>query len=373
MHLSKQEYSKLSRKQQKEFSQVKQKKPKKRVNNPPRKGGSNSSRNSGKQASVAAAYATRNVGKSPEIKGTRDSCRISHREFIGNIVGNDVFIIRQTLAVNPGLSATFPWLSIMAQGWEEYEFKSLRFCYYTRTGSNTNGSVMIAPDYDAADATPVTEAVITSYEGIVEDAPWKDMCCVLKPQLLKRAFGRHYIRTGPLLQNQDIKTYDVANLFTAVVDGSPNAAWGKLWVEYTVDFFVPQLPPGGATQLIGGSFSGGGTITPANPLGNAATMTAASSGVVVNNNSQLTIQEAGEYLMDTAVNGTGVLGITMTPALNCVTTLINTAINAAGTAQLASWKAVAQGPGPMLINMATTATTITASGLQVAGVPLLSI
>lgn len=211
---------------------------------------------SGRQASVAAAYATKSEGRAPKIQASRDTCNIKHREFIGNITGSILFALALSLSVNPGLSSTFPWLAIMAQGWEQYKFRKLRFVFLTRTGSNTPGSVIMSPDYDSSDAAPATEQIMTTYEGTVEDAPWKDNACNLKVNLLSGAGGpRKFVRTGALSPNQDIKLYDVANMFVGTVDGTA-VAWGKLWVEYDVDFFVPCLPPTGA--LLGASI---GTAT----------------------------------------------------------------------------------------------------------------
>jgi len=212
----------------------------------PRKQG-NGQQRSGKQASVAAAYATRSEGKAPKIQASRDTCNIKHREFIGNVSGSILFQIALALSVNPGLSSTFPWLSIMAQAWEQYKFRKLKFVFLTRTGSNTPGSVIMSPDYDSSDAAPATEQIMSTYDGTVEDAPWKDNACNLKVNLLSGAGGpRKFVRTGALSPNQDVKLYDVANMFVGTVDGTA-VAWGKLWVEYDIDFWVPQLPPTGLT------------------------------------------------------------------------------------------------------------------------------
>ena len=206
-----------------------------------------------RQASVAAAYSTRSQGSAPKIQATRDSSRIRHREFLGNITGSVAWTIGQTIAVNPGLQSSFPWLSVSAQAWEQYKFHKLRYCYYTRTGTNIPGSVLMSPDYDAADAAPASEQIQSTYDDTVEDAPWKDICLVMKPDLMAGPMKRHYIRNGALSANSDIKLYDVANVYIGTVDGTA-VSWGKLWVEYDVEFFIPQLPPNGGLAF--GSVSG---------------------------------------------------------------------------------------------------------------------
>lgn len=204
---------------------------------------------------VSAAYST-GVGSSrPIIKSGNQMVNIKHKEFIGNIsgLGNVNFNQAYELALNPGIAATFPWLSIMAQNWQAYRFKKMRFFYFTRTGSTTVGSVILCPDYDAADLAPISEQVIDSYEDAKEDAPWKNIECSLNSTAMHLMGPKKFIRFGALANNQDIKTYDVGNMFVYTVDSAAAASWGKLWVEYEVDLYTPQLPPGGSsfTQIAG--------------------------------------------------------------------------------------------------------------------------
>lgn len=197
----------------------------------------------GPNLGVAAAYSSSQRSEPPKITASRDECRIVHRELVASIVGSAGFAVPFALPVNPGISAVFNWLSVMAIGWEKYKFNRLSFKYYTRTGSGTPGSMMLAPDYDAADSAPNSEVIASAYEGVAEDAPWKDISCDMK-----KLGGVRYIRSGPLGPNLDIKTYDVAQLFACTVDGTA-IPWGKLWVEYDVTFSVPQLPPSGGALL----------------------------------------------------------------------------------------------------------------------------
>jgi hypothetical protein len=333
MQLSKDQFSKLSKRDQqmlmkaKPKSQNGQKRKNKQVTKPKARGNGG-----GKpQASVAAAYASTNLGKAPKVTASRDSCRVVHREFIANITGSVAYTLSQSLPVNPGLATTFPWLSVIAQAWEEYRFNKLKFCFYTRTGSNTPGSVLMSPDYDASDAAPSSEQVQSSYDETVEDAPWKDICCTLKKQLMSGPMKRHYIRNAALAANQDIKMYDIANFFVGTVDGTA-VSWGKLWVEYDVEFYIPQLPPTGAVSLAGGKISSGGTKSNANPLGDAPTADPQIVGFTVGTNSIITFQTPGTYVVDwNMINGDGALtALTFTPGAGGALIVAETAVFNAG-------------------------------------------
>lgn len=261
-----------------------------------------------KQVAAAAAYSTGQSSRAPIISMTRDQCRIRHRELIASVTGSTAFTVANTLSINPGLAASFPWLSVMAQAWEEYEFTSLKYCYYTRTGTNVPGSVMMAIDYDAADAAPATEQIASSYEGVVEDAPWKDICCNARRLSMTGPAKKHYTRNSALAANLDIKTYDVGNFFLMTVDGTA-VPWGKLWVEYDVTFTLPQLPSSGALALLGGRVTGGTAQTAANPFGTAPVVDAQSQGISMDVTSTLTFALPGTYVLTYNLIGTVITAV----------------------------------------------------------------
>jgi hypothetical protein len=222
----------------------------------------------GEQAFVAAAYATsQKTGQAQIFRNGLDSCRIVHRELITSVTGSVAFTVANTFPLNPGMNVTFPWLANEAAGWEKYKFNDVKFCYYTRTGSNVPGSLMLAPDYDASDAAPVSEVVASAYEDTEEDAPWKDICCHLQRAELMGDMQERYVRVGALAANQDVKTYDCGNMFVCTVDGTA-VSWGKLWVEYDVTLITPHVPPGGF-QAAGTLNGAGGSAAAATPFGAA--------------------------------------------------------------------------------------------------------
>lgn len=253
------------------------------------------------QRSSAVAYSSGQRSKAPKISSTRDQSHIIHRELLASITGSTNFSVPITIPLNPGLPASFPWLSTQAQGWERYRFNSLKFCYYTRTGSNVPGSVMLIPDYDAADPAPVSEQIASTYEDVEEDAPWLDIECELRPSALNGIGPSKFIRTGALLANQDIKTYDAGNFFLGTTDGTA-VNWGKLWVEYDIVLMTPQLPPGGAGVIASQA------INSVNPTSAAILPTpisvANSSSIVSVNGEVLTFLQAGQFYITYDVQAT---------------------------------------------------------------------
>lgn len=294
MHLSKQEFSKLSRAEQNKLMNVKKKKSQKRKNPPPRPPPQ-------KQASVAAAYATEGKTRMAKVDRKALSFRIRNKEFVSTVssVLPLPYSISNVLELNPGIASTFPWLSTQAIGWEKYKFHKLRFHFLTRVSTSVQGSVIIAPDYDAADSAPQDEATITAYQNTVECVPWKDMVVELKTSSLAEGKDRRFIRSIPLANNLDIKTYDVGKLFIATAGTNAAQTLGKLWVEYDVEFFIPQLPSvQNVLSPVSSVIESGGALSTGNPLGSAPSQDAGSAGISVDGNSKISFLKTGTFLLE---------------------------------------------------------------------------
>jgi hypothetical protein len=286
-----------------------------------------------REVSVAAAYASGQRSAPPKIQQmSRDSVRIVHRELVASVTGSVGFVIPVTLSLNPGLQAAFPWLASQAQSWERYRFNKLKFCYYTRTGSTTPGSVQLIPDYDASDAAPVSEQIASSYEDVEEDAPWKDIECELRPAALNALGPSKFIRSAILGANQDIKTYDSGNFFLATTDGTA-VPWGKLWVEYDVTLMTPQLNPGGNQTQIAFA-AAGATPTSANMLGAAPAQAANSSPIVTVVGEVVTFNQAGQFLLAYAATASTSVTVTGAPAISASGTILYSANAGSGTLAL---------------------------------------
>jgi len=211
-------------------------------------------------------------------------------------------------------------LASQAQAWEQYRFNKLEFKYYTRTGSQTPGSIMLIPDYDAADASPGSEQIASTYEDVTEDAPWKDQCCTLRPRAMHPMGPKKFVRNGPLAANLDIKTYDAGNLFVGTTDGTA-IAWGKLWVEYDVSLYTPQLPPTGV--LVASQHITGATPTTTQLLSALPVNSAGSSAIANTALNVVTFLAAGDYLIEYLATGTTITQ-TGAPAVSASGSFITT-------------------------------------------------
>lgn len=162
---------------------------------------------------------------------------VKNRELVmPNINGAGSFTLQQQIEINPGLSATFPWLSAIAANYSEYKFNKLVFRYITRSPTTKSGAVMIVPLYDPLSVAPLSEQAASAVRGALEGPVWEELA-IQADQLMSNAYKRYFLRNGPIAS--DLKTYDPMALAIYTNDCVDNSPVGKLWVEYDVDFYEP--------------------------------------------------------------------------------------------------------------------------------------
>jgi len=162
--------------------------------------------------------------------------------------------------------------------------------------------MMLIPDYDAADAAPSSEQIASSYRDVTEEVPWVvEASCRLDPSAMHEMGRRKFIRTGTLAANLDVKTYDAGTFFVGTTDGSATN-WGKLWLEYDVELFVPQLPPAG---ISGDEVISGQTAISNTQIFGTAPVTTGSVVLATAAVNTVTILNPGSYFLSLRVAGTG--------------------------------------------------------------------
>nr|WRQ65279.1 structural protein [Tolivirales sp.] len=178
----------------------------------------------------------------PNIRNRGQNVVVTHREYLQDIVRTSSTYAIDGVAINPGISASFPWLSQIAGRFESYTFNRLDYVYEPMVPTTQPGTVMMAIDFDAADSPPNSKQTHMSYQGAVRAAPWQPFrISALQHNRLKMVKER-YVRTGQVPANTDIKTYDMGDLYIGTVGtGTPNVTLGELYVEYTVTFKTPQI------------------------------------------------------------------------------------------------------------------------------------
>lgn len=184
-----------------------------------------------------AINVTKQTSAASIISNGNKSRRVKHTEMIGDLAGSVAFAVNK-YEVNPGIVATFPWLSTLAKEWEQYRFHKLTFTYANRCSTATKGSVIIAPDYDPSDPAPTTEMAVTSYRDAISASSWKECSSILDPDAMYPLGPRKYVRINNVPGSK--KVYDAANVYFCTADQADTTVIGKVFVTYDIEFFIPQ-------------------------------------------------------------------------------------------------------------------------------------
>lgn len=182
------------------------------------------------------------------IPDETNSIIITHREYLKDLQpSTNGFETLHSAYLNPGLSESFPWLSQIAQYFEEYQFTQLLFTVesmVTEGNTNSAGTIVMCTQYNPTNALFNNKAAMENYEHsqsfrVTEHGVHGVECDPSK----KGGTPIEYVRTGAVPPNQDAKSYDLG-LFQLACQGCyPELNIGELWVTYTVHLSKAKIPP----------------------------------------------------------------------------------------------------------------------------------
>jgi hypothetical protein len=258
----------------------------------------------------------------PSFRQGGDGVRVCHREFLFDVVGTVAFNLNAYF-INPGLPGTFPWLSLIAQNFEEYEMDGLVFEYRPSSGSAVSstssalGVVILATDYDALNSNFASKQAMESYEYSTSTVPFTGAMHAVECARNKNVLENLYTRTTVVPSGADQRMYDMGKFQIATQGMQSSYTVGELWVSYDVRFRKPRLlnsplmfynhfhesPLGTATATL--QWGTAGAV--ATPLSNLNTVFPSGSGAT----SVITFSAVGSYHIITIFQGS----ITGVPAL----------------------------------------------------------
>lgn len=219
-------------------------------------------------------------GKKPRVARSGTTVRICHKEQILDVLvpaGGETFQVIRSFALNPGVAATFPWLSILAKSYEEYNFKKLEFYYRSTTSDAVStspalGTVCIATQYNSLDDGFQDKREMENTTGCVSNKISMDARHAVK--VSGEVLKKKYIRSTNDAVG-DLRFTDVGKTIIASsglpMGGSFVAGQqlGELWVKYDVELSKPVWNTG-AFGSDHWSLAPGPGVLAATPLGTAS-------------------------------------------------------------------------------------------------------
>lgn len=185
----------------------------------------------------------------PVMHSNSETIVFRHREYIGDISSTTAFTAN-SFNINPGLSGTFPYLSAIAQNFQEYQFSGLVFEFKSTSANALNstntalGTVSMVAQYRADAPALINKQQLLNEMWAVDAKPSESFLLPIECDPAENPLKIQYVRTGALEDGQDIKLYDLAKITIATVGSQATAVVGELWATYEVLLRKPKLSEG---------------------------------------------------------------------------------------------------------------------------------
>lgn len=236
----------------------------------------------------------------PLITNSGKEFIIRHREYVTDVYSASgaantpsVFAL-QSFFLNPGDFNTFPWMSALADKFEQYrvegmviEFKSL-YSDAVVTQNGSIGSVVLATEYNAAAPAFTSKQAMENYQFAQSCKPSLSVLHPIECARPQNVLTELYVRPGALPVGEDRKTYDFG-LFQIASQGIPLGAagaavnLGELWISYQIALLKPKIPTAASTDIDSGyahfytAVPAVGAVTAALPMPNNGSVVKATS------------------------------------------------------------------------------------------------
>jgi hypothetical protein len=223
-------------------------------------------------------------------------------EYLTNMEATEPFTLQQ-VKINPGDETVFPYLSGLANNYEEYKFERLTFQYKTTCSTLTDGSSYFAFNPDSREDAPTDKIRFMSFHDAKKAGAWESYSLTVPRERLK---VKRYISTGDLPSDTDIHFYDVGSFYAASEGNSGNVSTpisiGEVYVSYRVVLSSPRrLVDNGSPSM---TFATTSSIPP-NPFDGATPHYSVPVPGVTTTADKIEFSEPGQYKIDIDWTGAG--------------------------------------------------------------------
>lgn len=208
----------------------------------------------------------------PIMHSQQDSIIFSHREYLGEVHSSTGFTIQRRVAVNPGISSSFPYLGPIAQNFSEYKFRGLVYEFKSTSADALNstntalGTVMMSAQYNADAPPPSGKLELLNEMWSADGKPSQNLYLPIECAPAENPMSILYTR-GSDAPPGDQKWFDLAAVTIATSGSQAVAVIGELWVTYEVELKKPKMS-NTSGALAGNSWSYSSVLaTTAIPLG----------------------------------------------------------------------------------------------------------
>jgi len=284
--------------------------------------------------------------------------RVQHREYLSEVLvpASPGTFTNRSFRLNPGNGLMFPWLSKLANQYQQYKVRGM-VVYFKSTSSEYTaaqalGSIVIATNYNVVDANYANLIEMQNSEFCVSAKPSLSLVHAIECDPSKCAYKQYYTASEnlPVSPTNDFANVQVATAGLAATAGS---SLGQLWISYDIELIKPVIGVGGSTiaNLGSGTYFNWAASLGA-PLGDATNLVSFTASqirdynwtnrVTVNRNgllgtdgslidisligaaNRLSLYRAGEYLFNLWQVGTVIplTGYVINAGVNCTISIV---------------------------------------------------
>jgi len=206
---------------------------------------------------------------------------IRFQEYLGDVITSssaNTFNLT-SYKINAAKEGTFPWLAQIAANYEQYSFEGLLFEFRSTSADALNstntalGTVILATNYDAADANFASKSEMLNYEFSTSVKPSESVLHMVECDPNQTVLSDLYCLNGDVPSGKDERFYNLGNfqIATTGFQGS-SVNVGELHVTYQVRLLKPKLFVALGAEIASVHFTQATGITNALPLGTAASV-----------------------------------------------------------------------------------------------------
>lgn len=190
-------------------------------------------------------------GEVPDMHAATSSLRFSHKEYLGDIASSTLFQLSQW-DLNPGLTATFPFLSQIATSFEKYRFRGLAFVFKSTSAKALNstntamGTVVMATKYDLSDPDFQNKQQMETAWMASSGEPSDSLLHGVEVKASMESAKVFLVRAGAVPAGHEAALYDIGQFNLATVGMQASSNIGELWVTYDVELLYPKLVNAGS-------------------------------------------------------------------------------------------------------------------------------
>lgn len=207
----------------------------------------------------------------PSMHNDGQTVVIRHKEYLGEIKGSTVYTVQRSYELNPANPTTFPWLSSIAESFQEYKFRGVVFHYVPSSGSAISGTspalgtVMLQTSYRSSDTPPASKVEMLNEYCSNEVVPSEPMAHPIECDPKENPFNIMYVRNGPPPAGDSKLMYDlgITHVATSGQLASGNVI-GDLWITYEVELKKPIVYSNVTSRDVSAQFNYSGVTDVAN-------------------------------------------------------------------------------------------------------------